>query len=90
MNAKEIMEKAIAIVDGHAADRDIGKERSMKKIVEVFNKLTGHELTEREGDIFMVCLKLVRMQVKTNDMDSYVDALGYISMASETVEEEKW
>ena len=86
MEAKETMEKAISIVEGHATDRDIGKERSMKRIVAVFNRLTGHTLSELDGDTFMVCLKLVRMQINPNEPDNYVDAIGYIGMASETIE----
>jgi hypothetical protein len=77
--------EARQILEGHISDRDIGKERSMKKIVEVFNTLTGQNLTEHDGDIFMVCLKLVRMQRAFKVRDNYVDALNYIAMAYESL-----
>ena len=77
------IEKAKRIVDDHAGDRDSGKERSMKLIVDVFNTLTGNTLTEHDGDVFMVCLKLVRMQRDKGNDDNYIDAIGYLQMASE-------
>lgn len=86
---ESIIEKAKEIVDGHASDRDLGKERSMKRIVDVFNKLTGKDLTEHDGDIFMVCLKLVRMQLDKVGEDHYVDAVGYLQMAFEAKGESK-
>ncbi len=84
---ESVIEKAKVIVDGHANDRDLGRERSMKKIVSVFNKLTGKNLSEHDGDVFMVCLKLVRMQLDKLGEDHYVDAIGYLQMAFEAKEE---
>ena len=85
--SETVIEKARRIVDGHAADRDSGKEsgkeRSMKLIVDVFNTLTGNTLTEHDGDVFMICLKLVRMQRSKSNDDNYIDAIGYLQMASE-------
>lgn len=80
----ELLQEAINIVDSHSNDRDKGNERTMKTIVRIFNDITGHDLTEREGDIFMVCLKLVRMQRNPNDKDHYVDVVGYLGMAYES------
>jgi len=80
--ADEIIETAKNIVSGHAEDRDKGEERSMKKIVEVFNALTEHTLSEEDGNIFMVVLKLVRAQRSFN-IDNYVDGIGYLSLAGE-------
>lgn len=84
MNAEEIMQKAQEIVAGHSDDRDTGRERSMTKIVEVFNTLTGKDLTEHEGNLFMVCLKLVRAVKDPSNADNYIDMAGYASMAGET------
>ncbi len=84
---EDVIEKAKNIVEGHASDRNLGRERSMKKIVQVFNELTGKDLTEHDGDIFMVCLKLVRMQLDKFGEDHYIDAIGYLKMASESVGE---
>ncbi len=88
MDASEVMKKAIGIVEGHSKDRDIGKERAMKQIVSVFNALTGHELSELDGHMFMVCLKLVRMQRNPSELDNYVDAIGYLGMGGEVSGEE--
>jgi hypothetical protein len=81
-----LFEEAEKILEGHATDRGLGKERSMKKIVEVFNTLTGKNLTEHDGDIFMVCLKLVRMQRSPQIRDNYIDALNYLVMSHEAIE----
>lgn len=83
-----VIETAKQIVEGHATDRDYGKERSMKLIVKTFNTLTGKTLTEHDGDVFMICLKLVRMQRNKSDEDNYVDAIGYLQMASEVKDEQ--
>jgi hypothetical protein len=77
------IDEAKSVVDGHAKDRDVGKERAMKSVVNVFNALTGKNLTEHDGDIFLVCVKLVRMQRDKKGEDHYVDAIGYLQMAFE-------
>lgn len=58
-------------------------ERSMGKIVDMFNTLTGHELTETEGWKFMQVLKLVRSQGNYHE-DSYVDCVSYAALAAES------
>lgn len=84
VDANYIMNKAIEIVSLHNADRDKTNERAMREIVEVFNTLTGHCLSEYEGNLFMICLKLVRMFRNPKELDNYVDAIGYIGLTGET------
>ena len=62
---------------------DTEKERNMKKIVEVFNSLTGKNLSELEGNLFMVCLKLVRLNREKYHEDSFIDCINYLSLAAE-------
>ena len=81
--SETVIDVAKQIVEWHKRDRDVGGVRSMKLIVDVFNTLTGNKLTEHDGDIFMVCLKLVRMQRDKGNDDHYIDAIGYLQMASE-------
>lgn len=64
----------------------VGKERSMQGIVTAFKLLTGRELSVREGWLFMVCLKMVRMQASPDKSDTYVDAIAYMALAAECVE----
>ena len=73
----------------NAAQRDCDTERSMPRAVAAFNTLTGHELTERDGNVFMAVLKLARAQTGVNNgaepnLDDYVDAAVYVAFAGET------
>lgn len=59
-------------------------ERVMDRIVDMFNAATGHELSEAQGNIFMVCLKVVRSETSTyHDDDHYIDGVNYFAMAGE-------
>lgn len=59
-------------------------ERVMDRIVDMFNAATGHKLTEAQGNIFMVCLKVVRSETSTyHDDDHYIDGVNYFAMAGE-------
>ena len=80
---EDILKEARQIIDGHATDRDRGKERSMGQIVEIFNNLTRSNLSEHEGYIFMVVLKLVRMERSPSNIDNYIDGVAYIQLAWE-------
>lgn len=63
-------------------------ERVMDRIVDMFNAATGHELTEAQGNIFMVCLKVVRSETSTyHDDDHYIDGINYFAMAGESSSE---
>lgn len=60
-------------------------ERVMDRIVDMFNAATGHELSEAQGNIFMVCLKVVRSETSTyHDDDHYIDGINYFAMAGES------
>lgn len=63
-------------------DQDSG-ERSMKKTVEMFNTLTGSDLSEEQGWKFMVCLKLVRSEYGNFQLDDYEDMAAYCGLAAE-------
>jgi len=68
---------------GAQRDRPNG-ERSMERAVGTFNALCGKNLTEREGWIFQVCLKLARAENGAFLADDYVDGAAYIALAGET------
>jgi hypothetical protein len=85
MKAEEILAKAA----GHLADRaktydKPEGERSMRKTVDMFNVLTGGELTEEEGWMFMVLLKMVRSQQGEHKDDNYEDGAAYFALAGES------
>lgn len=58
-------------------------ERSMPRIVRVFEAITGIRLTEREGLLFMVSMKLVREGRGAPDADDYIDLVNYVALAGE-------
>lgn len=86
MNASEILTTAAATLDQRGKDYDQPEgERSMGRIVETFNALTGHQMTEAQGWQFMACLKLVRMGSAADPTDSPVDCAAYAALAGEAL-----
>ena len=83
-NAPEILKEAIRCIGDRAKERDIDQERSMKRCVTAFNAMTGLPLTEEEGWIFMVFLKLARSQQGEFKLDDYVDMAAYAALAGES------
>lgn len=58
-------------------------ERSMAATVTAFAAITGHELTEEQGWLFMETLKLVRSQQGAFRADNYEDAVAYAALRGE-------
>lgn len=87
--APEILAASRDHIADRAASRDCpGGERSMGRAVAAFNALTGHELTEREGWLFMVALKAARSTAGGHNPDDYEDGAAYFALAGETAERE--
>lgn len=86
-SAPEILKKAAQHIEDRAATRDqvqAGGERSMSRTVAAFNALTGHALSEREGWLFMLVLKVARAtNTPTGIPDDYEDAAAYAGLAGE-------
>lgn len=61
-------------------------ERSMGKVVSMFNTLTGHTLTEEQGWDFMVLVKLARAS-NGYKADNFVDGAAYFGLAGECAAE---
>jgi len=82
ISAIEFLERAadLMLERGVEYDKQDG-ERSMAQTVAAFNVMTGNILSEQEGWLFMLILKLVRQQ--TTDVwhqDSYEDARAYAAL----------
>jgi hypothetical protein len=76
--------EALATIDQRAQQRDTVAERSMARTVAAFNGLTGRDLTEEEGWLFMATLKLARAAGgRTYHRDDYVDAAAYVALLGE-------
>lgn len=85
MKAPDILKRAAQIMEERAAEREQpGGERSMARTIATFNALTGHALTERDGWVFMVALKLARAYASpTGVPDDYKDGAAYMALAGE-------
>lgn len=84
MKASEILESAIEHIENRGKLRDSPQgERSMLRAVSAFNALTKMSLTEREGWLFMVCLKMSRATAGAFHQDDYEDMAAYAALAGE-------
>lgn len=84
MKAQQILEAAAGHMRDRAEtyDRPEG-ERSMAATVAAFRAVTGHDLTEEQGWLFMQLLKAVRSQQGAFRADSYEDGAAYAALAGE-------
>ena len=90
VTAASILKSALGHMEDRAATYDKpGGERSMGKTVAMFNALTDHGLSEEQGWLFMVCLKMVRSQQGDYRSDSYEDGPAYFALAGETAAKER-
>lgn len=84
--ACSILEDAAATIGERADQRDALEERSMLRCVNAFNGLTRLNLSEEDGWIFMVCLKMARAKNgRSFHRDDYLDGAAYIALAGECV-----
>lgn len=84
MNAQDILEAGIGHMMDRAATYDKPQgERSMAATVEAFRAVSGVEMTEEQGWLFMLMLKAVRSQQGAYRADSYEDGAAYFALAGE-------
>jgi hypothetical protein len=86
MTAEQLLNDAARLLAerGKEYDKDRQQERSMGQIVRAFNVISGQNLTELEGWLFMQTLKLVRLHNSpTFHKDSAMDAIAYTALAAE-------
>jgi len=73
---------------GQSYDKPQG-ERSMARTVSAFNAITGRDLTEAEGWLFMQQLKQVRLFTRSGyHADSAEDNIAYAALMAEAKERE--
>ncbi len=88
--APELLGRAAALMyeRGHTYDKPDG-ERSMGRIIEAFNAITGRDLNEQEGWLLMMLLKAVRAFTRTErHTDSLDDLIAYAALLAESWGEE--
>lgn len=58
-------------------------ERTAGRIADVFNRITGHRLTEADAWMFLVVMKIIRSRGGSYNRDDYVDLAAYASLLGE-------
>ena len=88
--APEMLARAAALLHERGKTYDEPKgERSMGKTVAAFNAITGRNLTEAEGWLFMQQLKQVRLFTRSGyHADSAEDNIAYAALMAEAKERE--
>ena len=90
ITAASMLTAALGHMEDRAKTYDApGGERSMGKTVAAFNIITGHNLTEEAGWLFMEILKQVRSQQGDYRADSYEDLVAYAALRGECAARER-
>lgn len=90
VTAASMLTAALGHMEDRAKTYDApGGERSMGKTVSAFNTITGLDLTEEQGWLFMEILKQVRSQQGDYRADSYEDLVAYAALRGECAARER-
>lgn len=90
-SAPDLLDKAARLMEerGKQYDANGKAERSMGKVVKAFNVITGRELSEPEGWLFMQLVKDVRLFTKPGyHQDSAEDCIAYAALKAEAKQAE--
>ena len=92
MNAPEYLNRSIATLAQRAKTYDSpAGEKSIGKTVRVFNALTQHNLSDQDGWLFMLCLKLSRSQQGGEfQSDTFVDLASYAALMGEAADDRQY
>lgn len=90
VTAVSMLQSALGHMEDRAKTYDApGGERSMGKTVSAFNTITGLQLSEEQGWLFMEILKQVRSQQGKYRSDSYEDSVAYAALRGECAARER-
>lgn len=89
-SAINYLREAATIMEDRAKEYDQPEgERSMEKIVKIFNIYADKDLKESDGWLFMQILKDVRQwSAKSYHLDSAKDCIAYAALKAESLEKE--
>lgn len=83
-SAHGFLEEASETMKRRAALRDSEEgERTAAQIANVFNAITGHDLSEADAWMFLVVLKIVRSRNGKYNRDDFVDLAAYAGLLGE-------
>ncbi len=85
---KSLLEEATEIVNG-SRENDYGSAfDNMKHIADIFNTITGRDLTPEEVVLLNVSQKLSR-EIYKHKQDNLVDLIGYIEVLNKVINDKK-
>lgn len=87
LKAHDLLEQARTTMLARSVERDVEEERAMLPTIRLFAAMCGVELTEYQGWMFMVCLKMARAHGGKFRADDYIDMASYIALAAECAAE---
>lgn len=80
MTRKEVLEKALSIVEGTRDDD--GREDSFGMIADLWGLYLDTPLNETDVCMMMALLKIARVKCRHNVADSLIDIAGYAACAA--------
>lgn len=83
LDAPGLLQKARETMLERSTERDTEKERAMAKTVAMFNASFGTKMSEYEGWMFMLFLKMARAHGGSFREDDYLDMAAYAALAGE-------
>ena len=85
-NGSEILTEAHELVNGPRQDAYSHPYDDYWKVAQLFNSMTGIQLSIKQAVTFMICVKLARIATNARrgrwHRDSVVDAAGYLACLS--------
>jgi len=88
-NRVDLLQEAIGLTSGDRLRDYGGPVETHQHIADIFNAITGRDLTAREVAIFHMATKLARTRTSPTKRDSYVDLMAYAGIAYECAEAEQ-
>jgi len=82
MNHKAILNESIAVLSDR--NEQYGEmEDTVIRACEIFELITGREISPYHANMFLHALKLARIKSAPEKLDSYVDGINYLAFAGE-------
>jgi hypothetical protein len=83
MNRNNTIEVAQNLINGDRQDEYGKAEDNFKRIAERWTQLLGIEIQPWQVGVMMADLKLARLANGKPSLDSFIDGIGYLALASE-------
>jgi len=77
----DVLHEAHHVINGERQEDYGDPIETWQRTVDIFNAITGHNLTREEGMIFMISAKLAR-EANKHKRDNLRDGCGYFALVS--------